>query len=67
MMRLFEIEWGLKLGKLPFIDKHIYNFVCAINNVNHDIDVHILLTKGWSILFGPMVLVLMHMRSLVKW
>ncbi|KAL4189363.1 hypothetical protein AMTRI_Chr08g206670 [Amborella trichopoda] len=32
--------------ELPFIDKDIYNFVCAMNNANRDNDVHILLTKG---------------------
>ncbi|XP_020530447.1 protein FAR1-RELATED SEQUENCE 11-like isoform X2 [Amborella trichopoda] len=46
MMRLFEIERSLKPGELPFIDKDIYNFVCAMNNANRDNDVHILLTKG---------------------
>ncbi|KAL4192759.1 hypothetical protein AMTRI_Chr06g173570 [Amborella trichopoda] len=45
MMRLFEIERSLKPGELPFIDKDIYNFVCAMNNANRDNDTHILLTK----------------------
>ncbi|KAL4185026.1 hypothetical protein AMTRI_Chr10g228550 [Amborella trichopoda] len=31
--------------ELPFIDKDIYNYVCAMNNMNRDNDAHILLTK----------------------
>ncbi|KAL4192954.1 hypothetical protein AMTRI_Chr06g196910 [Amborella trichopoda] len=31
--------------ELPFIDKDICNFVCAMNNTNRDNDAHILLTK----------------------
>ncbi|XP_020517439.1 protein FAR1-RELATED SEQUENCE 11-like isoform X2 [Amborella trichopoda] len=45
MIRLFEIERNLKPGELPFIDKDIYNYVCAMNNMNRDNDAHILLTK----------------------
>ncbi|KAL4196365.1 hypothetical protein AMTRI_Chr04g245800 [Amborella trichopoda] len=86
MMRLFEIEISLKPRELPFIDKDVYNFVCAINNANRDTDAHILLTKckqmkdrdkdfkyhftvgeGKNILFGPMVLVIVHMRFSVMW
>ncbi|KAL4181394.1 hypothetical protein AMTRI_Chr12g270970 [Amborella trichopoda] len=44
MMRLYEIDRGLKPGELPFIDKDIYNFVCAMNNANRNNDAHILLT-----------------------
>ncbi|KAL4196784.1 hypothetical protein AMTRI_Chr04g247960 [Amborella trichopoda] len=36
---------SLKPRELPFIDKNIYNFFCAMNNANHDNDAHILLTK----------------------
>ncbi|KAL4187122.1 hypothetical protein AMTRI_Chr09g37620 [Amborella trichopoda] len=45
MMRLFEIEISLKPRELPFMDKDIYNFVCALNHLNRDNDAHILLTK----------------------
>ncbi|ERN03947.1 hypothetical protein AMTR_s00079p00050740 [Amborella trichopoda] len=45
MMWLLEIERNLKPGELPFLDKDMYNFVCATNNANRDNDAHILLTK----------------------
>ncbi|KAL4204674.1 hypothetical protein AMTRI_Chr01g111080 [Amborella trichopoda] len=76
MMWLFEIARGLKPGELSFIDKDIYSFVCATNNMNRDNDVHILLTKcmqmkdkfkDFNILFGLIVHVLVHMRSSVMW